>query len=49
MNRAKRKRALASNDPPVETTEELRARLRTSAQLTREQAVRRVRSTLPKV
>jgi hypothetical protein len=47
MNKAKRKRARAANDPPVETTEALRARLRAFAELTREQAMRQVAASHP--
>jgi hypothetical protein len=49
MNEAKRRRARAANDPPVETTEELRARLRAFAEFTREQALRQVRSAFLKM
>ena len=47
MNKAKRKRARAASDPPVKTTEDLRARLRAFAELTREQAVRQVAASDP--
>jgi len=40
-------KARAANDPPVETTEELRARLRAFAEFTREQAVRQVAASVP--
>jgi hypothetical protein len=39
MNRVKRKKARTANDPPAETSEELRARLRAFAELTREHAM----------
>jgi hypothetical protein len=45
MNRANRKKARAANDPPAETSEELRARLRAFGELTRERAMRK--STVP--
>lgn len=40
MNKASRKKARTANDPPAETSEELRARLRAFAELTREHAMR---------
>lgn len=45
MNRANRNEARAANDPPAETSEALRARLRAFARLTRKQAMRQ--STVP--
>ena len=45
MNRANRKKVRAANDPPAETSEVLRARLRAFAELTREHAMRQ--STVP--
>lgn len=47
MNKAKRRRARAANDPPVETTEELRTRLRAFAGFTREQALRQGAVSVP--
>ncbi len=45
MNGAKREKARVVNDLPAETSEQLRARLRAFALLTREQAMRQ--STIP--
>ncbi|MHB9833267.1 hypothetical protein Q8F57_000350 [Paraburkholderia terrae] len=45
MNKLKRKKTRVANDLPAETSEELRARLREFAVLTREQALRQ--STVP--
>lgn len=45
MNRANQKKARATHDSPAETSEELRARLRAFAELTRKHAMRQ--STVP--
>ncbi|MCO4875600.1 hypothetical protein VOI32_00970 [Paraburkholderia caribensis] len=47
MNRAKREKAQVTNDSLAETSEELRARLRAFAILTREQAMRQSTVAFP--
>jgi hypothetical protein len=47
MNRAKRRNLRAANDPPAETSEELRERLPVFAELTGEHAMRRATVPFP--